>query len=251
MAFAVAAAGGQVMSDQLFRDVAAPSVRIGSRSWTTVPLSIAAHAVMLGVLVVVPLMATGALPSPQSVMLYVAPPIIPPPPDLPRPSTPPPTSPQPVSVPNPAAAPTQEATQIRDEPAQPPNYTLTASGRGVPTPWTGLPIGTGMTPTFTAPPPAVTKPLPIGGNIKEPAKIHHVTPVYPAIAQSAKIAGIVIIEATIGRDGTVIETRVLRSVPLLDKAALDAVRQWRFTPTLLNGVPVPIVMTVTVNFELR
>jgi protein TonB len=44
---------------------------------------------------------------------------------------------------------------------------------------------------------------------------------------------------------------VLRSVPLLDKAALDAVRQWRFTPTLLNGVPVPIVMTVTVNFELR
>jgi protein TonB len=91
----------------------------------------------------------------------------------------------------------------------------------------------------------------VGGNIKEPSKIHHVAPVYPAIAQSAKISGIVIIEATIGRDGTVIETRVLRSVPLLDKAAVDAVRQWRFTPTLLNGVPVPIVMTVTVNFELR
>ena len=60
-----------------------------------------------------------------------------------------------------------------------------------------------------------------------------------------------IIEATIGRDGTVIETKVLRSVPLLDQAALDAVKQWRFTPTLLNGVPVPVVMTVTVNFTLE
>ena len=101
------------------------------------------------------------------------------------------------------------------------------------------------------PPPPVTKPLPIGGNIKEPSKIHHVRPVYPAIAQNAKISGIVIIEATIGRDGTVIETKVLRSVPLLDQAALDAVKQWRFTPTLLNGVPVPVVMTVTVNFTLQ
>jgi protein TonB len=61
----------------------------------------------------------------------------------------------------------------------------------------------------------------------------------------------VIIEATIGGDGKVIAAKVLRSVPMLDEAALDAVRQWEFTPTLLNGAPVPIVMTVTVNFKLQ
>ena len=61
----------------------------------------------------------------------------------------------------------------------------------------------------------------------------------------------VIIEATIGADGKVIDTKVLRSVPMLDQAALDAVRQWEFTPTLLNGAPVPVVMTVTVNFKLQ
>jgi protein TonB len=65
------------------------------------------------------------------------------------------------------------------------------------------------------------------------------------------VEGIVIIEATIGADGQVINARILRSVPLLDQAAIDAVRQWQFTPTLLNGVPVPVIMTVTVNFTLK
>jgi protein TonB len=78
-----------------------------------------------------------------------------------------------------------------------------------------------------------------------------VKPVYPAIAQSARVQGVVIIEATIGPNGNVQEAKVLRSIPLLDAAALDAVRQWQFTPTLLNGVPVPVIMTVTVNFTLQ
>ena len=62
------------------------------------------------------------------------------------------------------------------------------------------------------------------------------------------VTGAVIIEATIGPDGKVIDAKVLRSIPLLDQAALDAVRQWEYTPTLLNGVPVPVVVTVTINF---
>ena len=74
---------------------------------------------------------------------------------------------------------------------------------------------------------------------------------YPPIAQSARVQGVVIIEATIGPNGTVQEAKVLRSIPLLDAAALDAVQQWQFTPTLLNGVPVPVIMTVTVNFTLQ
>jgi periplasmic protein TonB len=61
----------------------------------------------------------------------------------------------------------------------------------------------------------------------------------------------VIVEATIGPNGNVQDAKVLRSHPLLEAAALDAVRQWEFTPTLLNGSPVSVVMTVTVDFRLR
>ena len=74
---------------------------------------------------------------------------------------------------------------------------------------------------------------------------------YPAIAQAARVQGIVIIEATISPAGRVLDASVLRSIPLLDAAALAAVKQWEYTPTLLNGVPVSVVMTVTVNFQLR
>ena len=76
-------------------------------------------------------------------------------------------------------------------------------------------------------------------------------PIIRQIAQAAGVAGIVIVSATIGTDGAVVDTAVLKAHPLLAQAALDAVRQWRFTPTRLNGEPVPVVMTVTVNFQLR
>ena len=100
---------------------------------------------------------------------------------------------------------------------------------------------------------AVRGPYRIGrdSGITPPRKIKDVKPVYPAIAQSARVQGVVIIEATIGPNGQVQEAKVLRSIPLLDQAALDAVKQWQFTPTLLNGVPVPVIMTVTVNFTLQ
>jgi protein TonB len=91
----------------------------------------------------------------------------------------------------------------------------------------------------------------VGGQIKPPTKTKDVKPVYPPIAQSARVQGVVIIEAVIGQDGQVQEAKVLRSIPLLDAAALDAVKQWAFTPTLLNGQPVPVIMTVTVNFTLQ
>jgi protein TonB len=78
-----------------------------------------------------------------------------------------------------------------------------------------------------------------------------VKPVYPAAARSAGVQGAVVVEVTIDRNGRVKDAKVLRSIPLLDQAALDAVKQWQFTPTLLNGVPVPVIMTVTVNFTLQ
>jgi protein TonB len=91
----------------------------------------------------------------------------------------------------------------------------------------------------------------VGGAVKPPTKMKHVSPAYPDIARSAGVQGVVILETIIGSDGKVADARVLRSIPLLDQAAIDAVMQWEFTPTLLNGQPTPIIMTVTVQFTLN
>ena len=94
-------------------------------------------------------------------------------------------------------------------------------------------------------------PVRVGGTIGVPMKIRDVKPAYPPDAQAARVTGIVLIEATIGTDGSVTDAKVLRGVPPLNDAALAAVRQWQYTPTLLNGVPVPVIMTVTVQFYLQ
>jgi TonB family protein len=94
-------------------------------------------------------------------------------------------------------------------------------------------------------------PVRVGGNIRVPTKLKDVRPVYPPAAELAGIQGVVIIEATIGVDGRVGGAKVLRSIPELDEAALEAVRQWEFTTTELNGVPVPVITTVSVNFSLQ
>lgn len=90
----------------------------------------------------------------------------------------------------------------------------------------------------------------VGGDIPQPRKLKDVRPEYPAIAQSARVQGVVILECTIDPEGKVVDAKVLRSIPLLDQAAIDAVKQWIYAPTLLNGVPVPVIMTVTVTFTL-
>jgi protein TonB len=100
------------------------------------------------------------------------------------------------------------------------------------------------------PAPVLGQAVRVGGDIAEPKKLRDVKPVYPAIAQAANVSGVVILEAVIDEQGNVANARVLRSIALLDQAALDAVYQWKFVPTLLNGVPTPVIMTVTVNFSL-
>ncbi len=95
------------------------------------------------------------------------------------------------------------------------------------------------------------EPFRVGGGIRPPAKINDVPPAYPPEAQEARVQGVVVLDATIDPTGEVSDIEVLRSVPLLDEAAVAAVRQWRYEPTLVDGEPVSILMTVTINFQLR
>lgn len=125
-----------------------------------------------------------------------------------------------------------------------------------PTPPTGE-----LPPPPPAPPAPPAPPLPvwnegdaalrIGGAIKEPKKLRDVRPIYPPIAASARVQGVVILEVRIDEDGRVTDARVIRPVAILDQAAIDAVMQWEYEPTVLNGRPVPVIMTVTVNFSLQ
>ena len=90
----------------------------------------------------------------------------------------------------------------------------------------------------------------VGGNIKPPTKTHDARPAYPEGAKADHVEGVVILELRIGSDGSVVDAKVMRSIPMLDEAAVAAVRQWKYIPTLLNGAPVEVLMTVTVQFAL-
>jgi periplasmic protein TonB len=210
-------------------------------------VSFLVHGVMVAVAVVVPLIATDALPQLRRSTTFVA--LTP---EIPTVAEPRAQRQQraPVSPGNRSAAPIVEPPEIGAETDVAP---------------IDVPIGDGFVdgpldlsgtvvsaPAIEPPPPATpAAPVRVGGAISPPQKLHHVAPEYPAIARSARVSGIVILEAVLGVDGAVRDVTVLRSIPLLDRAAVDAVRQWRFTPTLLNGQPVPVIMTVTVAFNLN
>ena len=110
--------------------------------------------------------------------------------------------------------------------------------------------GIGDAPAPPAPPPPPTAPVRVGGKISEPRKTKNVAPTYPEMAKRARVQGTVILEATISPQGRVSDVKVLRGIPMLDEAAISAVKQWAYTPTMLNGTPVPVIMSVTVNFKL-
>jgi periplasmic protein TonB len=112
--------------------------------------------------------------------------------------------------------------------------------------------GIGITESIPTAPPAVPQgPLRLHQGIQAPRKIVDVAPKYPALARESRVEGIVILDVIIDETGVVTSTRVLKSVALLDQSAIEAVRQWKFTPARLNGEAIPIVMTVTVSFRLQ
>jgi protein TonB len=110
----------------------------------------------------------------------------------------------------------------------------------------------GPLPTRPEPEPeSEPEPILIIGSIRPPQKITHVNPVYPAIAARARVQGTVKLQAVIDASGRVADLTVIQSIPLLDRAAIEAVQQWRYQPTILNGRAVPVIMTVEVVFQLR
>jgi protein TonB len=242
------------MEKRLFEDLI-ESDRVAHRTQQskTLPVSLLLHTIAAALIVIVPLLSADQLPDPASAVkaFFVEPmaapaPPPPPPPPAPRPANAPKIIPRPVTEAQ-FVAPVEVPEEITPEESIDMGVEGGAGGveGGVPGGVVGGIVG-GLP---DAPPPPVQA-VRVGGQIKEPKKLKNVAPVYPDIAKQARVQGVVILECTISPQGKVTDVKVLRGIPLLDQAAIDAVKQWVYTPTLLNGVPVPVIMTVTVNFKL-
>ncbi len=222
----------------------------------TVPLlvSIAAHATIVGSVLLGTLVFIAApVPHMDMISAFVAVPPPPPPPPAPAPA-PPKASPKREVATSGDSAPVEAPIEIVAEPPGEDTSEEAMAGveGGVPG---GIPGGVlgGFVPE--APPPPPPPPVPhgpirVGGVIKEPALIHRVEPVYPALAVARQLQGVVILEAMVDEEGRVESLKVLRSPGIFDDAAMDAVRQWRYSPVLLNGRPEKFVLTVVVSFRL-
>jgi len=232
----------------------------GRRRCATLPCSLALHVVAAVSLIAVPLLLSSEVPGPPGVVraFFVEPMVVPPPPPPPpapaaraAPAGATPAAPAPDSV-EPFTAPVEVPSELRPEKGLDLGIEGGVPGGvagGVPGGVVGGVVG-GLPPAVASAPPPLA-PVRVGGQIKEPVKVRHVDPVYPEVTRQARIEGIVIIEAVIDTAGRICEARILRGVPILDEAALEAVRQWEYTPTLINGVPTPVRMTITVTFRFK
>ena len=230
------------MADKLFSETFVP---VGGKRGYTVLGSIVAHSAIIAAALMVPVLASDAIVPVRYAMITFTPapplpPPLPPPSRAPRPSVPDVRPSIPIVAPDGI----KKEDPIELVPAVGDGLNQNAGFAA------GEPAGLILLPDPPAPV-AAQAPFRPGGDIQPPTKVRDAAPLYPAIARAARVQGVVVIEATIGVNGSVQDARILRSIPLLDAAALDAVRQWQYTPTKLNGAPVAIVMTVTVNFRLQ
>ncbi|MBL8232104.1 MAG: energy transducer TonB [Bryobacterales bacterium] len=242
-----------------------------SKPWT-VFVSFLSQLGLVGVLILIPLIYTDTLPKATLTSFLVAPPPPPPPP-------PPPAAAQPVKIVKVAPrqfdagrlmAPKQipkEVAMIKEEELPPAMAANVGVVGGVPG---GVPGGTpggviggiiGAVPSAAPPPPPpppVKKeekpPTPqrirVGGNVQSAKLVRQPKPVYPPLAKQARIQGTVKFQAIIGKDGTIQNLQLISGHPLLVPSATEAVKQWVYQPTLLNGEPVEVVTQIDVNFTL-
>ena len=251
----------------MFDTIVNPSSGVPRQRWTTTVLSAVGHVAVMIVLVVSTLYATDVLPEPRDTMaFFVAAPVPPPPPPAPPVAEPEPSRvkpvatkatrprPAPVMAKAPVAAPVEAPSSITPETGlEGGEFTPSGIEAGFEGGVAGGVAGGILGGIITAPPPpppAPVAPVRVGGEISAPRLLRRVEPEYPLLAVNAQIQGMVILEATVDATGAVKDTRVLRSHSVLDEAAIDAVRQWRYEPLMLNGTPMPFVLTVTVSFSL-
>jgi periplasmic protein TonB len=252
------------MFEQTFVDGMAKT----NKTWTVL-VSFLAQLVLIGVAVLIPMIYFDALPQTQLTSFLVAPPPPPPPP--------PPPAAAPVKVVKviprqfdagrliaPKAVP-KDIAVIKEEEMPPPSGAVGVVG-GVPG---GVPGGTaggvlggiigGMPEAAPPPPPPAVKEAPkpvtpqrirVGGNVQQAMLIKQPRPPYPPLAKQARIQGVVRLNAIIGKDGLIQNLQVVSGHPLLVPAALEAVKQWQYKPTLLNSEPVEVVTQIDVNFTL-
>ena len=240
------------MPGDLFGSVAVRPPSVQSRRSPIFVVSLGVHVVVLLIVVLGSAVAPGVLPSPREALAFYEPVRmdikLPPPPPAPRPPTAaPPNAPSVSPNAAPVVAPTDIAPESPFEPlvSSPSEVVVGVSDD----------IGSGVVAGYNFAPPPVAptteQPRRLSSGITAPVKTANVAPKYPEAARIAKVNGVVIIEAVIDASGVVTSARVLRGHPMLDQAAVDAVSQWRFTPARLNNEVIPVVITVTVNFELN
>jgi protein TonB len=227
----------------------------------TVMLSALGQAAFLGILILIPLIYTEALPKAMLGTILVAPP--PPPPPPPPPAATPVVRVKPVArLMNQGVlrAPTVIPKQVNliKEEELPPDVGAVGVTGGVPG---GVPGGQaggvlggiigGVTGSNVPPPPKEgPRRIRVGGSVIQAQLVTQVRPVYPPLAKQARIQGTVRLQAIISKEGTIIDLQVLSGHPLLQQSALQAVSQWRYRPTMLNNEPVEVVTTIDVVFTL-
>lgn len=225
------------------------------RVWTTM-LSVVVQAFLIGIMILVPLIYTEALPTRQLMTFLVAPPPPPPPP--------PPAAPvQAVKVVQtdiengrlrtPSKIP-QKVAMIKEEEAPPPVSSMGGVMGGVPG---GVPggqmggvLGGILSATPTSAPKLAVQRVRVSQGVSEGNLISQTKPPYPPMAKMARVQGAVVLQAIISKQGTIENLRVVSGHPMLVQAAMDAVRQWRYRPYLLNGEPVEVETQITLNFSL-
>ena len=237
------------MPQEFLRDVLRTGDTKGRRRRLSVlPISIAIHAIVLAVFLLSPWIVEAELPIVGSPLAPYVPTVTPPAP-------PPPSAPVAMAPKN-TIAPITAPDEIVDETPEPPKNPVDGGLVTGPSVNSSSVLSELSAPTtVVAPPPppvdATPKLVKVGGVIREPKKLVHVPPIYPEFARLSRIEGKVTMEAILDATGRVESLRVLSAEPLLQEAAVRAVRQWRYTPTTLNGVPVPVLMTITVVFSLQ
>ena len=245
----------------MFDLITGEATHIPQRPLVPFIVSTTLQAILIVTVIAVPLLfVTQGLPQLPTMMAFVAAPP-PPPPPPPPPSAAArnkPATAKPVPTTGTAAAPIEAASRIAPEPATAAVDDGVPGGveGGIPGGVVGGILG-GLPPEVVAPPPSPPPPaaprvVRVGGKVEAPALLRRVEPNYPDLAVRAHIQGVVILEAVVDEAGQVAEVTLLRSVhPIIDREAIAALRQWRYSPLQLNGIPVKFALTVTLSFYLQ